>query len=87
MRYALRGQKIPSFRAVLLMPSEPQRLENSAKAVSERNLSLITRTLPSAVRVQKGPHLQRFRLINGPEVRGRYSTRCAVRETEVESLW
>jgi hypothetical protein len=68
------------------MPSEPRRLGDVSKAVSERLLSLITRTSPSAVRVQISLRLQRFGPIDGPEVRGRYSTQCAVRETEVESL-
>jgi hypothetical protein len=68
------------------MPSEPRRLRDTSKAVSERNLSLITRTPPSAVRVQNSLRLQRFGPIDGPEVRGRYSTQCAVRETEVEVL-
>jgi len=68
------------------MPSEPRRLGDTSKAVSERLLSLITRTPPPAVRVQNRLRLQRFGPIDGPEVRGRYSTQCAVRETEVESL-
>jgi hypothetical protein len=33
------------------MPSEPRRLAHAIKAVSERNLSLITRTSPPVVRV------------------------------------
>ena len=80
------GRKTPSNRAIFPMPSEPRRLANAVRAVSERNLSLITRTSPSAVRVQNNPHLQCFGPIDGPEVRGRYSTQCAVRETEVEVL-
>jgi len=34
------------------MPPEPRRLGQAAKAVSERILSLITRTSPPAVRVK-----------------------------------
>ena len=80
------ARKAPSSRAIFQMPSEPRRLRDTSKAVSERNLSLITRTPPSAVRVQNSLRLQRFGPIDGPEVRGRYSTQCAVRETEVEVL-
>jgi hypothetical protein len=80
------ARKAPSSRAIFQMPSEPRRLGDVSKAVSERLLSLITRTSPSAVRVQNSLRLQRFGPIDGPEVRGRYSTQCAVRETEVEVL-
>lgn len=80
------ARKAPSSRAIFQMPSEPRRLGDTSKAVSERLLSLITRTPPPAVRVQNRLRLQRFGPIDGPEVRGRYSTQCAVRETEVESL-
>jgi hypothetical protein len=68
------------------MPSEPRRLGDTSKAVSECLLSLITRTPPPAVRVQNSLRLPRFEPIDGPEVRGRYSTQCAVRETKVEVL-
>ncbi|WP_296534464.1 hypothetical protein, partial [Phenylobacterium sp.] len=61
-------RKAPGRRAIFQAPSKPRRQGQGAKAVSERNLSLITRTLPSAVRVQKGPHLQRFRLLNGAAI-------------------
>ncbi len=80
------ARKAPSSRAIFQMPSEPRRLGDVSKAVSERLLSLITRTSHSVVRVQNGQHLQRFWPIDGPEVRGRYSTQCAVRETEMEVL-
>ena len=80
------ARKAPSSRAIFQMPSEPRRLGDTSKAVSERLLSLITRTPPPAVRVQNSLRLQHFGPIDGPEVRGRYSTQCAVRETEVESL-
>ena len=80
------ARKAPSSRAIFQMPSEPRRLGDTSKAVSERLLSLITRTPPPAVRVQNSLRLQRFGPIDGPEVRGRYSTQCAVRETEVEVM-
>ena len=68
------------------MPSEPRRLGHSAKAVSERSVSLITRTSPSTVRAQDSQRLQRGGLMKGPEVRGRCFAQRAVRETEVEVL-
>ena len=80
------ARKAPSSRAIFQMPSEPRRLGDTSKAVSERLLSLITRTPPPAVRVQNSLRLQRFGLMNGTAVRRRYSTQCAVRESEVESL-
>ena len=80
------ARKAPSSRAIFQMPSEPRRLGDTSKAVSERLLSLITRTPPPAVRVQNSLRLPRFEPIDGPEVRGRYSTQCAVRETKVEVL-
>lgn len=49
----LSGAKIPSFRAVLTMPSEPRRLPDGPKSVSARLLSLFTRTSSQKVWVQK----------------------------------
>jgi hypothetical protein len=68
------------------MPPEPRRLREEAKAVSERLLSLITRTSPLEVRVQNVLLLQCVGLIDGSAVRRRYVTKHVVRETEVESL-
>ena len=45
------GRKAPSNLAIFRMPSEPRRLADAVKAVSERNLSLITRTSPPVVRI------------------------------------
>ena len=53
MRWASRGQKIPSFRAVLPIATEPQRLPKTPKSVSDRLWSLFTRTPAEKVRVQK----------------------------------
>ena len=50
MRWALRGHKSPSFRAVLLMPTKPQRLPGRPNSVSDRLLSLFTRTYAGKVR-------------------------------------
>jgi len=44
MRWASWGQKIPSFRAVFPIATEPQRLPKGPKSVSDRLLSLFTRT-------------------------------------------
>ena len=54
------GHKAPSSCAIFRMLSEPQRLGDAAKAVSERNLSLITRTSPPVVRVSNSYALQPF---------------------------
>jgi hypothetical protein len=51
MRWASRAQKIPSFRAILLIATEPQKLAESAKSVSDRLLSLFTRTSSEKVRI------------------------------------
>jgi hypothetical protein len=68
------------------MPSEPRRLADAVKAVSERNLSLITRTSPPVVRISNSSVLQTFVRNNGSAVRRRNSFECAVREPEVEVL-
>lgn len=53
MRWASWGQKIPSFRAVLPIATEPQRLSKTPKSVSDRLLSLFTRTSLQKVRSEK----------------------------------
>src|SRR3546814_12184749 len=53
MRWASRGQKIPSFRAILLIATELQRLPNTPQSVSDRLLSLFTRTSAEKVRLDK----------------------------------
>jgi len=68
------------------MPSEPRRLANAVRAVSERNLSLITRTSPPVVRVSNNYALQPFGRKAGSAVRRINSFECAVRESEVEVL-
>ena len=54
------GRKAPSNRAIFPMPSEPRRLADAVKAVSERNLSLITQTSPPVVRISNSYVLQAF---------------------------
>jgi hypothetical protein len=53
MRCTFLGQKIPSFRAVLPVATEPQRLPKTPKLVSDRLLSLFTRTPAEKVRSPK----------------------------------
>ena len=49
----LTGPKNPSFRAVLLIATELQRLPKGPKSVSDRLLSLFTRTSLQKVRSEK----------------------------------
>ena len=56
----LLGPEIPSFRAVLLIATEPQRLPRTPKLVSDWLLSLFTRTSLKKVRSPKVPDLSGF---------------------------
>lgn len=75
----LSGPENPQFPRGFPMPSEPQRLGNAAKAVSERILPLTTRTLPPFVRIQNSSLLQSFGRKNGSAVRWSNSLEYAVR--------
>jgi len=60
MRWASRGQKIPSFRAVLRKVTVPQRLPKVPKSVSDGLLSLFTWTSLKKVRSRKMADLRGF---------------------------
>jgi hypothetical protein len=82
MRWASRGQKTPSFRAVLPIATEPQRLPKTPKSVSDRLLSLFTRTPPEKVRVKKTSDFRGF-LLNPT---GPFGANLA-RRLRAENLW